>query len=669
MNKNQIASQIQKLREELHEHNYRYYNLDNPMISDIQFDAKLKELINLEKRYPEYFDPHSPTQKVGGEITKKFPTIIHKYPMYSLDNAFSKKELLDWEKRILRKDPASSSLEYICELKYDGASLSLFYENGKFTQAITRGDGSQGDDITANVRTIKSIPFFLRGDFPKSLFLRAEIILPLEPFKKINQDRIEKGLIPYANPRNTTSGTLKLQDSKEVAKRPLECLIYEVKIENENFDTHYESLEKARQWGFKVPFTYKVVGSMQEIFIFIDYWEKEKKKLAFEIDGIVIKVNSHNKQISLGYTSKAPRWAIAYKFPSNRTVSRLKSVSFQVGRTGAITPVAIIEPILLSGSLIKKASLHNQDNIKKLDLHQNDEVFVEKAGEIIPQIVGVDSTTRIAGAKKIEFITNCPACNTPLTRMEGESAYYCLGKKKCAPQVIGALVHFISRKAMDISGIGKESVALFYKKGLISDVADLYDLKKEDLISMERMGEKSAFNVIEGIKKSLQIPYERVLYALGITHVGHTTAKILAKHFPSIEILMAAKEEELKEINEIGEKLSKSLRLFFSQDQNQLLISRLKEKGLCFSYDANNEPKKGIFSGKSFLFSGKLENFTREQAAQKIKDLGGSLANSVNKNLDFLIIGQSPGSKLKKAKEIQSIEILTEEEFIEKIKI
>ncbi|MEO6346301.1 MAG: NAD-dependent DNA ligase LigA, partial [Aquaticitalea sp.] len=522
-----IEQQILSLRDELTQHNYNYYTLDNPTISDFDFDAKLKQLQELEEKHPEFADDNSPTKRVGGQVTKNFETVVHKHRMYSLDNSYSKEDLLDWELRL--KKQIDGKVQYTCELKYDGASISITYENGNLIKAVTRGDGFQGDDVTTNIKTIKSVPLKLKGEYPPKFEIRGEIILPFEGFNQMNDERIEIGEEPYRNPRNTASGSLKLQDSAEVAKRPLECMLYNITGNNLNISTQYESLQKARQWGFKVPEAAKLTNSINEVLEFIDHWNEHRHDLPYETDGVVIKVNDLHQQEELGYTAKSPRWAMAYKFKGEQVSTRLNEITYQVGRTGAITPVANLEPVELAGTTVKRASLHNADQIKKLDIRVGDEVFVEKGGEIIPKIIGVDLSKRSSSSKSTEYITQCPECHTELIRTEGEAQHYCPNYNGCKPQIVGRIQHFISRKAMDIEGLGGETVALLVKAGLITNYSDLYELTKEQVIPLERMAEKSAENLIFGIETSKQIPFECVLFALGIRYVGETIAKKLAK--------------------------------------------------------------------------------------------------------------------------------------------
>ncbi|WP_439129561.1 NAD-dependent DNA ligase LigA, partial [Polaribacter sp.] len=574
-----IQEQIIALREELNTHNYNYYVLDNATISDFDFDNKLKELEKLEKVNPEFFDANSPTQRVGGAITKNFETVTHKNRMYSLDNSYSKEDLLDWEKRI-QKNLGRTDIEYTCELKYDGASINLTFENGQFVKAVTRGDGFQGDNVTENVKTIRSIPLVIQKEFVSNFEMRGEIILPLEGFHKMNEERLANDEEAYRNPRNTASGSLKLQDSAEVAKRPLDCLLYQVVTEERKYKTHFQILENARNVGFKVPKTITLAKSIDQVFEFVNHWDAERHNLPYETDGVVIKVNNLQQQEELGYTSKAPRWAIAYKFKAEQVATVLNEITYQVGRTGAITPVANLEPVQLAGTTVKRASLHNADQIAKLDIREKDTVFVEKGGEIIPKIIAVDFSKRPIDSVPTIYATNCPECNTPLVRTEGDAKHYCPNQFGCAPQITGKIQHFISRKAMDIDGLGGETVDLLRKEGLIENYADLYDLKVAQVIPLERMAEKSAQNMISGIEKSKEIPFEKVLFALGIRFVGETVAKKLAKHFKSINNLMAATFDELISVDEIGERIAQSIVDFSSNLSNIQLINRLKSYGL-----------------------------------------------------------------------------------------
>lgn len=657
-----IQEKIQALREELNQHNYNYYILDNPTISDYEFDLKLKELQELEQQYPEYFDENSPTQRVGGGITKNFPTIVHEYRMYSLDNSYSIEDLQDWEKRM--EKTLGEKVEFVCELKYDGASISILYENGELKQAVTRGDGFQGDEVTANVRTIGSIPLKLKGDFPPKFYVRGEIILPHKEFNRINAEREKLGLELYANPRNTASGSLKLQDSNEVYKRKLDCYLYTIVGNNLPFNSQWDMLKAADSYGFKVPPFSKLCHSLEEVLNFIDYWDKERKNLPFEIDGIVVKVNSFAHQQELGFTAKSPRWAMAYKFKAEKVETELLSISYQVGRTGAITPVANLKPVSLAGTIVKRASLHNEDIINKLDVRIGDMVYVEKGGEIIPKIVEVNLDVRQPNAQKIEFIKNCPECGTDLVRNPGEAQHYCPNEEGCKPQIIGRLEHFVSRKAMDMASIGGETAELLYDHQLVKDVADFYKLQKFMLLPLDRMAEKSAQNILDAIEKSKKIPFEKVLYAIGIRHVGETVAKKLAKHFHSMDNLMKASLEELSNVEDIGEKIALSIIEFFSKEKNQNLIQRLRKAGLQMEVGEETKPLSNALEGKTFLFTGTLTKFTREQAQTLVEKNGGKNVSGVSKNLNYLVAGEKAGSKLTKAQALGTVQILTEDEFL-----
>lgn len=660
-----IQEKIQSLREEVNQHNYNYYILDNPTISDYEFDQKLKELQELENQYPEFFDEDSPTQRVGGTITKIFPTIVHEYRMYSLDNSYSIEDLQDWEKRIEKS--LDEKVEFVCELKYDGASISILYESGKLKQAVTRGDGFQGDEITLNIKTIRSIPLKLRGGFPDKFYIRGEIVLPYKEFKRINSEREESGLELYANPRNTASGSLKLQDSSEVSKRKLDCYLYTIVGNNLPFQSQWEMLKSAEDYGFKIPQTAKLCSSLDEVLNFIDFWEKERKNLPFEIDGIVVKVNSFAQQQELGHTAKSPRWAMAYKFKAEKAETELLSISYQVGRTGAITPVANLKPVNLAGTVVKRASLHNEDIINKLEVRIGDMVYVEKGGEIIPKIVEVNFDVRQPDSQKIEFITHCPECGTELIRKEGEAQHYCPNEDYCKPQIIGRLEHYVSRKAMDMASVGGETADLFYKNNLVKDVADFYDLKKEDILPLERMAEKSAQNIIDSIEESKKIPFEKVLYAIGIRHVGETVAKKLAKRFHSIDNLMNASLEELENVDDIGGKIAISIQEFFSKEKNQTIVQKLKNAGVQMEVGESEKPVSDLLEGKTFLFTGSLTQFTREEAQKLVEQHGGKNISAVSKNLDYLIAGEKAGSKLKKAETLGTVQILTEDDFLQMV--
>ncbi|MEN8776620.1 MAG: NAD-dependent DNA ligase LigA [Polaribacter sp.] len=661
------AQKIQKLRDELNLHNYNYYVLDNASITDFEFDFKLKELETLEKEHPEFFDANSPTQRVGGAITKNFETVTHKNRMYSLDNSYSKDDLLDWEKRI-QKNLGSTDIEYTCELKYDGASINLTYENGKFVKAVTRGDGFQGDNVTENIKTIRSIPLVIQKEFVSNFEMRGEIILPLDGFNKMNQERLANGEEAYRNPRNTASGSLKLQDSSEVAKRPLDCLLYQVVTEERKYKTHFQILENARNVGFKVPKTITLAKSIEEVFEFVNHWDIERHQLPYETDGVVIKVNNLQQQEELGYTSKAPRWAIAYKFKAEQVSTVLNEITYQVGRTGAITPVANLEPVQLAGTTVKRASLHNADQIEKLDIREKDTVFVEKGGEIIPKIIAVDFSKRPIDSLHTVYATNCPECNTPLVRTEGDAKHYCPNEFGCAPQITGKIQHFISRKAMDIDGLGGETVDLLRKEGLIENYADLYDLKVEQVIPLERMAEKSAKNMISGIKKSKEIPFEKVLFALGIRFVGETVAKKLAKHFKSIDNLMAATFEELINVDEIGERIAQSIVDFSTDLGNIQLINRLKSVGVQLKVSEESlQNQTNKLEGQIFVVSGVFHQMSRNELKKAIEDNGGKVSSSISKKTNFIVAGDNMGpSKLAKAQDL-GISIIAEQDFIDKI--
>ncbi len=660
---NNILEQIQNLRKKLNEHNYNYYVLDNPTISDYEFDQKLKELQLLENQHPEYYDANSPSVRVGGEITKNFPTVTHEFRMYSLDNSYSKEELEEWEKRIL-KNLGENNVSFVCELKYDGASIDLTYEKGILVQALTRGDGIQGDNITTNVKTIKSIPLVLKGnDFPERFHIRGEIIILKEGFEKMNAERIAEGEDPFMNPRNTASGSLKLQDSSEVAKRPLDCLLYYLVGDSLPISTQFEGLEKAREWGFKVPSQSQVCHNTQEVMDFINYWNKHRHELPYETDGVVIKVNNLQQQQELGYTAKSPRWAIAYKFKAEQVTTKLSSISYQVGRTGAITPVANLEPVLLAGTVVRRASLHNADQIAKLDLHIGDSVFVEKGGEIIPKIVGVNIDERLENSAPVLYITHCPECETKLIRNEGEAQHYCPNSYGCPPQITGKIQHFISRKAMDIEGIGQETVELMFRSGLIKNYADLYELQLNEISKLERMGERSAENIIIGVNKSKQVPFERVLFALGIRFVGETVAKKLARTFLSIDNLQKATFEELLQIDEIGERIAQSVIEFFADEQNQKIIERLKSYGLQTQIIRNENEHSDKLKGITFVVSGVFEKFSREQLKNMMENNGAKVASSISSKTNYIVAGENMGpSKLEKAQKL-NIPIISELDF------
>ncbi|WP_225036166.1 NAD-dependent DNA ligase LigA [Winogradskyella sp. SM1960] len=662
-----IKQKIEALREELRQHNYNYYILDDATISDYDFDIKLKELQALEEAHPEFFDANSPTQRVGGAITKNFKTTVHDLRMYSLDNSYSKEDLQDWETRV--KKMVDGDVSYTCELKYDGASISLTYENGKLLRAVTRGDGVQGDEVTANIKTIKTVPLQLKGDFPDRFDIRGEIVLPIEGFLKMNEERIANEEEPYKNPRNTASGSLKLQNSSEVAKRPLECLLYSIVGNNLNISSQFEGLEKARAWGFKVPQEAKLVHSIDEVLDYINYWDEHRHNLPYEIDGVVVKVNNLYQQDELGFTSKAPRWAMAYKFKAEQVSTRLNKITYQVGRTGAITPVANLEPVQLAGTIVKRASLHNADQIEKLDIREGDEVFVEKGGEIIPKIIAVDLTKRPENSQPTQYITLCPECNTELVRLEGEAKHYCPNDSACPPQVVGRIQHYISRKAMDIDGLGGETVAMLVKEGLINNYSDLYELTVEQVIPLERMAAKSAENMINGIELSKQVPFERVLFGLGIRYVGETVAKKLAKHYKSIDALMYASLLDLVTVDEIGERIAESVVDFFSSEENKQTIERLKQYGVQLEISAEklaNQTEK--LKGQSIVVSGVFENISRNELKKLIEDNGGKVSSSISSKTSYVVAGDKMGPSKRTKAENLNIEILTEVAFLEKMK-
>ena len=658
--------QILQLRKELREHNYNYYVLDKPTISDFEFDQKLKKLQSLEETHPQYFDPNSPTMRVGGEVTKNFETVPHEFRMYSLDNSYSKEDLEDWETRI--KKMVDGPVQYTCELKYDGASMSLTYEQGKLIRALTRGDGFQGDDVTTNVKTIKTVPLQLKGNYPDKFEIRGEIVLPFEGFEQMNRERIDIGEEPYRNPRNTASGSLKLQDSAEVAKRPLECLLYSLKANNLPVKTQFESLDMARQWGFKVPDAAKLCNSIEEVLEFINYWDVHRHDLPYETDGVVVKVNDLQQQEELGYTAKAPRWAMAYKFKAEQALTILNEITYQVGRTGAITPVANLEPVELAGTIVKRASLHNADQIAKLDIREGDTVFVEKGGEIIPKITKVDLSKRPTTSVVTKYIEQCPECDTTLVRQEGEAQHYCPNDDGCPPQIIGRIQHYISRKAMDIEGLGGETVALLVNNGLITNYADLYDLTVEQVIPLERMAAKSAENLVSGIEASKQIPFERVLFALGIRYVGETVAKKLARHYKSIEALMDASEIALVEVDEIGERIAQSVVAFFASEENKTIINRLNNYGIQLEISADklaNQTDK--LAGKIFVVSGVFSKVSRDELKKLIEDNGGKVSGSISGKTTYVVAGENMGPSKKTKAETLGVAIISEDDFLEMI--
>ena len=663
MDKN--LKEILELRKILREHNYNYYVLDEPVISDYEFDALLKKLQSLEERFPEFDDPNSPSKRVGGEVTKIFQTRKHKFPMYSLDNSYSKEDIIDWEKRN-HKILGEHKISYTCELKYDGASINLYYVNGKLESATTRGDGIEGDEVTANIKTIKSIPLVIDSKDLTEFEIRGEVILPLAGFEKMNVERIGAGEDPYRNPRNTASGSLKLQDSSEVASRPLDCLLYQLVAERMPFKTHEEALQFASELGFKIPKTIKVCSNVDEIIEFINYWDKNRHDLPYETDGIVIKVNDLQFQDELGFTSKSPRWALAYKFKAEQAMTILNKISYQVGRTGAITPVANLEPVELAGTIVKRASLHNADQIEKLDVRVGDTVYVEKGGEIIPKIVGVELSLRPENSVPTEYISHCPDCNTLLIRNEGDAKHYCPNEFGCPTQITGKIIHFISRKAMNIDGLGVETVELLYKEGLIENYADLYDLKIDQIIPLERMAQKSAENLIMGIEASKSIPFEKVLFALGIRFVGETVAKKIAQYFKNIDRIMMASYEELISVDEIGERIAASIIDFFNNEYNRSIIARLKDHRLQFEIE-EEEKISEMLKGKVFVVSGVFDIFSREELKQSIEANAGKVGSSISKKTDYVIAGANMGpAKLEKAKSLE-IPIISEQDYLKMI--
>jgi DNA ligase (NAD+) len=664
MDKKEGSEKIEHLRKELNEHNYNYYVLNQPTISDFDFDMKLKELEKLEAEFPEFADPNSPTHRVGNDLSSDFEQVEHKYAMLSLSNAYSEEEITDFDTRI--KKIINTDFEYVCELKFDGSSISLTYENGRLTRAVTRGDGVKGDDVTKNVRTIKSIPLQLRGnDFPAEFEIRGEIVMPFDVFNELNAELELAGEQLLANPRNTAAGTLKMKNSKVVASRRLDAYFYYILGKNLPFEGHYESLQKAKEWGFKISDATKLCKNLSEVFDFINKWDTERFKLPIATDGVVIKVNSKNLQENLGFTAKSPRWAIAYKFKAESVSTVLKSVSYQVGRTGAVTPVANLDPVQIAGTVVKRASLHNADIIETLDLHLNDTVFVEKGGEIIPKITGVDISKRHPMFQKVEFIKKCPECETPLVRTEGEAAFYCPNEDGCPPQIKGKMEHFVSRKAMDIDGIGQETIDLLYNEGLANNIADLYLLQKPQMEALERMAEKSAQRILDGLEASKNVPFERVLFALGIRFVGETVAKTLVKKLHSIENIQSAIKEELTEIDEIGGRIAESVVAWFSKEEHIQLIEKLKNIGLQFQISEDKiSNRTDKLAGLSIIISGTFEKFSRDELKQMIEQNGGKNIGSISKKTSYLLAGDNMGpSKLEKANQL-GIPIISEDDFL-----
>lgn len=658
-----VQIEIERLRSELHKHNHRYYTLDAPVISDYDFDQLLKKLEQLEAAHPEFFDLNSPSVRVGGEVTKNFETVSHRFPMLSLGNTYSLEELQDW---IIRVQKLAPNATFVCELKYDGVAIGIQYVNGALARAVTRGDGAQGDDITTNVRTIKSIPLQLTAPYPEDFEIRGEIVLPHARFDALNAQRSAQGLSLFANPRNCASGTLKLQDSAEVAKRGLDAYLYYVLPEGVLASNHSESIAHAGKLGFKIPRTQdKFIAkcdSIEAIMNFVDHWDKARKELPFDIDGVVIKVDNYKAQEDLGFTAKSPRWATAFKFKAERIPTVLESVSYQVGRTGAITPVANLKPVWLGGTTVKRASLHNEDQIVALDLHNGDTVFVEKGGEIIPKVVGVDVDNRKESALRIEFISHCPECHSPLSRLDGEAQHYCLNESSCEPQVSGRIDHFISRKAMDIMGMGSETVALLVKKNLVSTPADLYKLTYEELIQLDGFKERSVLNVLDGVEASKSQPFERVLFAIGIRHVGATVAKKLVRHFRAIESLLSANREDLLAAEEIGEVIADQLLATFQKPEWRSEIERLRQYGLNFEVELKEQISDSPISAKKIVVSGVFESISRNELKELIETLGGSNVSSISGKTDYVFAGEGMGpAKLKKATSL-GVPILNEME-------
>ena len=660
----EVKHRIDELSKTIEEHNYKYYVLAKPVISDYEFDMLLEELVRLEKEHPGFLSPDSPSQRVGGAITKEFRTVKHRYPMLSLGNTYSEDELKEFDDRVAKT--LSAPYEYVCELKYGGVAIGITYKHGKLYQAITRGDGEKGDDVTANVRTIKSIPIKLMGtDFPEEFEIRGEIVMPRNVFDEINREREEIGETPLANPRNSAAGTLKMQDSAVVAKRNLDCYLYFILGENLPFGSHYENLEAAKRWGFKVPPFNKKVNSIKGVFDFIGHWDKSRHELPFDIDGVVIKVNAYEHQKALGFTAKSPRWAIAYKFKATQVSTILEEITYQVGRTGAITPVANLKPVLLAGTTVKRASLHNADIIEKLDVRLGDTVFVEKGGEIIPKIVGVDLQKRPTDSKAVQFITRCPECNTELILREDEAKHFCPNENGCPPQIKGKMEHFTSRRAMNIDSLGYETIELLYTAGLIHNIADIYDLKKEDILKLPRMAEKSASNLIAGIEESKQVPFERLVFAIGIRHVGETTAKKLAYYFKDILALQHATTGQLLEVGDVGEKIAESIVAYFQDKRNTDMIHRLQRKGLNFTLSAEAlASTSDKLKGLTFVISGKFIGISRDELKKRIEQNGGKSVGSVSGKTNYLVAGEEMGpEKLKKAEKL-GVKIIGEEEIL-----
>ena len=671
MDKVQAEKRIKELSSEIEIHNHNYYVNDKPIISDFEFDKLLEELIALENQFPELLLSTSPSQRVGGAITKEFKSVKHTYPMLSLSNSYSTEDMIDFDRRVqegLGIQSAdlfsSSTVKYVCELKFDGLSIGLNYTNGELTQAVTRGDGVQGDDVTTNAKTIRSIPLKLKGNFPSSFEIRGEIFMPRTVFDEINKEREEIGESPLANPRNAASGTMKMQDSSVVASRRLDCFVYYMLGEEVPFKSHFENLNAAKSWGFNVSKHSKLLDNINEVLEFIEYWDKERFNLPYDIDGIVIKVNDYKQQLQLGFTAKSPRWAIAYKFKAEQVSTELLDITYQVGRTGAITPVANLKPVALGGTTVKRASLHNADIIEKLDVRIGDFVFVEKGGEIIPKIIGVDLTKRHLHTHPTKYITHCPECGTLLKRDEGEANHFCPNEMECPPQVIGKMEHFASRKAMNIDSLGGETIDQLFKAGLVKNIADLFDLKKEQLLPLERMAEKSANNLIEGLEACKKVPFERVLYAIGIRHVGETTAKKIAKKVKSLDALIGLTKEQLLETDEVGGVIAESIADFFADEKNKNIIQRLKHAGLQFELsEEQQQAGSDKLNGLTFVISGVFNKHSRDQLKELIEFNGGKNSGSISGKTSFLLAGDNMGpEKLKKAEKL-GVKIISEDDF------
>lgn len=663
MTKQEAEIRVHKLSELLNHLNHQYYVENISEVSDFEYDKMLKELQDLEVMFPELASENSPTKRVGGDITKKFATIVHEYPMLSLSNTYSQEEIIEWENRIHKL--VGNNIEYVCELKYDGVAIGIRYDNGTFTRAVTRGDGTKGEDVSANVKTIRTVPLQLHGNFPPTFEIRGEIIFPFEAFNKLNKQREDEGEELFANPRNTASGTLKQQDSSIVASRGLDCFLYGVYgVDFE--EGHYEAVLDAGTWGFKIPTPQKnyitKTNSISGIMDFIHYWDEKRHDLPFAVDGVVIKVNSFAQQEELGYTAKSPRWAIAFKFETEQAITTLEEVTYQVGRTGAITPVANLTPVSLGGTIVKRASLYNEDQMNKLDLHEKDVVFVEKGGEIIPKIVGVDIKQRKPNAQRINYISSCPECGTALKRFEGEAIHYCTNDLGCPPQITGRIIHFISRKAMDVEGLGEETIEQLFREGLIHNSADLYELTFDQLVNLERMAEKSANNLLEGLEKSKQVPFERVLFALGIRYVGETVAKKVAKALKNMDAIMQASYDQLIGIDEVGEKIAIAIQQHFEQAENREIVAHLQRIGLTFEIE-EKQLESNVLEGKSIVVSGIFQSFSRDELKAIIEAHGGKNVGSISAKTSFIVAGENMGpSKLQKAQDL-GVQILSEDEF------